>query len=635
MDYFVVKDDGVLWEVKPAQEHYDDVEMSGFMADFIVKYGADANGDLFITRYSAFPTLRVMPNNTHGTLRRTYNNDNFPKLLADGKVQTEKATSFFFNGILTATAKTDCFTVSREFFPTVEKLATGERVTVKNITGNPVHFTLSTPECLKECEYKGCKGYYIMEVLHDSADVILNPDESFTFGIFSTARFPNKPRPILDIEEEYSGRKKQIRRIINGMRLETCNKELNTMFRLSVIRAGESIFHTLSGDFHSPGGKNYYAAIWANDQLEYAAPWFAMNGDSIAVKASENAFMAYETFMTEEYHPIPCSIISEGLDIWDEAGDRGDSSMFLYGACFLALFRQDKELTEKLWPLIKWCAEYTKRKTSPEGVICSRTDELETRIPTDLYANLSTSCICYGGLKLAAILAEQLGEADLAAEYISRAEKLENAIEAYYGETIHGMETYAYSKGYHTLRSWICLPLCMGINTRRDGTLKAMFSDYLWTGHGMLSCELGEENKREATWDRSVLFGFKAAMIAERPDTVWDYFIDYVHDRLCGERVPYAVEAYPENEMRHLSAESALFARIIPEGLLKLAPEGNRSFSIVPQLPKALPELSLYGIALADRKIDVIIGTDKICRVMCGETVIATGACNEKIVFTV
>jgi hypothetical protein len=87
--------------------------------------------------------------------------------------------------------------------------------------------------------------------------------------------------------------------------------------------------------------------------------------------------------------------------------------------------------------------------------------------------------------------------------------------------------------------------------------------------------------------------------------------------------------------MRHLSAESALFARIIPEGLLKLAPEGNRSFSIVPQLPKALPELSLYGIALADRKIDVIIGTDKICRVMCGETVIATGACNEKIVFTV
>ena len=251
-----------------------------------------------------------------------------------------------------------------------------------------------------------------------------------------------------------------------------------------------------------------------------------------------------------------------------------------------------------------------------------------------MYANLSTSCICYGGLRLAAKIAEQLGENILCESYVKRADALEMAIETYYGEKIHGMETYAYSKGYHTLRAWICLPLCMGINMRRDGTIKALFSPYLWTGKGLLSCELGEDNKRKVTWDRSLLFAFKAAMIAERTDTVWDYFLAYIHERLCGERVPYAIEAYPENEMRHLSAESALFARIIPEGLLKLSPEGNRAFSISPQMPVNMKKLELRGLSLVDKKVDVIIHEEK-CEVFCNGQSIAKSVHGERIVFTV
>jgi hypothetical protein len=60
------------------------------------------------------------------------------------------------------------------------------------------------------------------------------------------------------------------------------------MTRLAKLRAGESIFETLGGKFHSPGGYSYYAAIWCNDQIEYSGPHFAMTGDKTAIDAALN-----------------------------------------------------------------------------------------------------------------------------------------------------------------------------------------------------------------------------------------------------------------------------------------------------------------------------------------------------------
>ncbi len=81
----------------------------------------------------------------------------------------------------------------------------------------------------------------------------------------------------------------------------------------------------------------------------------------------------------------------------------------------------------------------------------------------------------------------------------------------------------------------------------------------------MFSCERGEENNNDTVWDRSILFGLQGSFLADRVDPAWDSLKQYVHTRLLGERVPYAVEAYPEHNMRHLSGESALFCRIISE----------------------------------------------------------------------
>ena len=42
----------------------------------------------------------------------------------------------------------------------------------------------------------------------------------------------------------------------------------------------------------------------------------------------------------------------------------------------------------------------------------------------------------------------------------------------------------------------------------------------------------------------------------------------YSTRRLLGEHVPYAVEAWPEGNQRHLAAESALYCRVYRRGCL-------------------------------------------------------------------
>lgn len=615
MDYFKLCNGGIRWSVNARQSHTDDLEMAGLFVSDIVRYGVEKGKKPVFERRCIFPSLRTIPNNTHGSLQRVYDPTSFPVLLADGEAVEEKAQWFRIDGLLTAKTRSEVFEIVREFYPTEKTRAAAERWTVKNVSDRSVRLTLSTPECVLDAEKRGTKGVYLLEVLHDPVDVLLAPGETVRFGVFCTARIANEPILSLNAEREKRARRRRVRELTEAVTLTTDDKELDTMFRFACLRAGESIYRTLTGDLHAPGGFSFYAASWCNDQVEYAGPWFAQTGDALDLTAAMNAYRHYIPFMGPSYYRIPSSVIAEGLDIWEGAGDRGDAAMYLFGASFFALVCRKKEYTDELWPAIRWCAEYCRRKTGPEGVVCSDTDELENRFPTDGYANLSTSCLAYGGYLLAANLAEEQGENALAEEYRARAAALREAIETYFGEDLHGLHTYRYSKGHDTLRSWICLPLCMQIFERREDTLNALFSPYLWTKNGMLSCERGEENKNDTVWDRSTLFGFKGSFLADRVDPAWNSFKQYIHTRLCADRVPYAVEAYPEANMRHLSGESALFCRILPEGLFKLWPEGNGRFRLCPRLPGQLTHLKLDGLMLAGRRICIELERGHPCKI--------------------
>ncbi len=603
MQYFKLTKKGIRWDVKKGQVHTDDVEMSSFGVSFTVKYGCDAYGKPVFGRTCAFPSLRTIPNNTHGTLKAVYEGDDAPMPMENGNICNEKALSFSYDGILTAVTKTKSLRITRSFYPAYEKKAGIERITVENISDAAVEFSLSLGNDKKLGEVKGCKGIYHIRVLHNAFAKLIRPKEKYTFGIYYCAEIVGRELPFVEQDREYRLRRNRVKKLMYSVRIESGNEKLDRMFAFAALRAGDSIFHTLTGDYHSPGGGPYYAATWCNDQVEYVGPWAAVTGDETQINAAVNAYVGYTNFMSDSYTRIPCSIISEGLDIWEGAKDRGDAAMYMYGASLFLLSVGKCRDMDKIWKGVKWCAEYCRRNTTSEGVIRSDTDELENRIPTDGYANLSTSCLCLGGLKAASAYASRNGESDYAAELTKRASELEKSIERYYGAELHGFSTYRYSKGFDTLRSWICLPLVMGISNRTKGTVDALMSDFLWNGSGTLSCELGNENSCGATWDRSTLYTFRGVMIAGETDRIWDKFLSYVDSRLLGERVPYAVEAYPENNMRHLSGESALFCRAVLEGLLGMHFDENGDVAFAPHLPSGMRSIKISGLKICGKEI--------------------------------
>ena len=242
-----------------------------------------------------------------------------------------------------------------------------------------------------------------------------------------------------------------------------------------------------------------------------------------------------------------------------------------------------------------------RRKLNAAGVVASDKDELEGRLPAG-DANLCTSALCYDALRHAAILFRELGDADFAAACARRAEALAQAMDRHFGCEMHGFRTYRYYEGCPVLRSWIGIPLCMGLYDRADGTADALFSPFLWTGDGMLCAE---GDKARVTWDRSVLYAFRGVLAAHRAEKVMSYLRDYSTARLLGEHVPYPVEAWPEGGRRHLSAESALDCRVFTEGLFGIDPTGFGTFAYSAALPKGISRMSLRNVRAFGRTFDI------------------------------
>jgi hypothetical protein len=376
------------------------------------------------------------------------------------------------------------------------------------------------------------------------------------------------------------------------------------MFAFARLRAAESIFDTKGGLMHGPGGGDYYAAIWANDQAEYMGPFFPFLGYAAGNESARNCYRLFARYINPSFTPIPSSIVAEGADIWNGAGDRGDQAMIAYGASRFALAYGDTTEARRLWPLITWCLEYLQRQKTADGLIPSQSDELEGRFPAGKI-NLSTNTLAYGALISAAHLARALAATTTnytrqAANFEQQAQALRYSIEKYFGASVQGYNTYRYYEGNTTLRSWICLPLVMGIFDRKSATVRALLSDQLWSPDGILT-----ESGSKTFWDRSTLYAFRGLFYAGITDTTLSYFNYYSAMRLLGEHVPYAVEAWPEGDQRHLSAESGLYCRAVTEGLFGIQPIGFNAFTLSPHLPRGWNEMSLDHIRAFNHDFDI------------------------------
>ena len=612
----------IVWRPGADIPHYDHLEMTGDKVSEVLRWGVDAEGAFRFERSLVFPTLRKLPNDTHGSLVWRTSADAVPAVSVEDMTLTrEKVTEVRFDGILTVKSLWNVgwthsgtdrkagnapeIEMTRVFFPSSDKLLTCEKYTLKNIGGRT--FALNIPEY--ECGYttdpkRGAEGrsYSIKGRIAGNGNYTLAPGAEVSFEMFFTGSLAGEDAGVPDFEAEYSARSSFIGEMASSLILESPDSVLNSEFFFSKIRACESIIKTKNGYMHAPGGEVFYAAVWTNDQAEYVSPFYPFVGYEKGNLSAENCYRLFGQFMNDEYRPIPSSIVAEGDDIWNGAGDRGDAAMLACGASRYAMASGSRKTAEELWPLIEWCLEFCKRNKTEDGVVASDTDELEGRFPSG-DANLSTSCLYYDALLSAAYLSGDLGlPRSVAKGYRAEAERMKTAIEDYFGAEVSGYEAYKYYDGNDVLRSWICLPLVVGLDYHREGTAAALLGPEMLTRNGLLTAQ-GDST----FWDRSTLYALRGLFYAGYADEAYGFMHDFSAWRLLGDHVPYMIEAWPEGAQRHLSAEGGLYCRIVTEGIFGIRPTGLSSFTMTPSLPSSWDRVSLRHIKAFGTDFDITL----------------------------
>ena len=608
----IVSPDSICWKVNGA--HHDHIEMSGLKVSTVLRYGVNETGEWVIDRNIVLPTFRTIPNDTHASLQHRFNGDWAYLCLVNGQpLLGEKVETVSLSGVMTVKSiySDKGIALTRTLFPSTSYPVFCEKYELENVTDRSL--TVEFPSnslSYRTDEARGVEGSYTLTATLSSPAkegvCQLKAGEKACFQVLYAGYKKNDWELALDVEKELMARREFLRQVQSNLVLETPSDVINTMFSFAKIRGSESIFDTNGGYMQSPGGEAYYAGIWANDQAEYINPFFPYLGYPAGNRSAMNSFSLFMRYMNDEYKPLPSSIIAEGIDCFGVAGDRGDVAMVGYGAARYALASGNRHEAEKLWPLIEWCLEYCNRKLNAEGVVESDSDELENRFPSGK-ANLCTSSLYYDALISATYLGKALKkDREQIKSYRDKATELYKNMDAYFAWNVEGYETYRYYDGNDVLRSWICIPLTMGIYDRAEGTVSALFSDKLWMENGLLT-----QSGTSTYWDRSTLYAFRGAYACGAREIATEYLEKYSATRLLGDHVPYAVEAWPEGNQRHLSTESALYCRIMTEGLFGIRPIALNAFKLTPQLPEGWNTMSLKRICAFGATFDIEVKRNK------------------------
>ncbi len=594
----IAEDGGIVWNLRQDAllPHNDHMAMSGQSVDMILEWNIDAEGVFHANRVVRWPMLRTTPDNTHASLQQKLGDDVVPRPSVNGKALSSGYTqSVRIHGALTVTSRHDeGIDITRTIFTTVQSPAVIDLFRLTNWSGKRIEIVIPgwSSHTPTEARHERFGSYIIDQNLIGEGAYLLAPGESIEYAVVRSARRTDDPPYVGNPSAELAARRRFIADCEENLVLETPDPVLNRLFAFSKIRAAESIFSTRGGLMHGPGGYNkYLAAIWANDQAEYVNPFFPFLGNDAGNESAMNSLRHFARYMNPEYKPIPSSIIAEGRGYWNGAGDRGDMAMIAYGASRFALASANPEWSRELWPLIEWCLEYCNRKKTPDGVIASETDELEGRFPAG-DANLCTSSLYYDALISSACLASELEmDRQKIEEYRRQADEVRRAIKNYFEADVEGYATYRYYDGNTVLRSWICIPLTVGIGDRAEGTIDALFSPRLWTENGLVT-----EAGSKTVWDRSTLYALRGVMASGRVEKGLEKLRDFSKTRLLGDHVPYVIEAFPEFNQSHLSAESGLYCRIFTEGMFGIRPTGWQTFECTPSLPNDWQAMALHRI---------------------------------------
>lgn len=443
---FQIAPDPLYWNISPDQDaitwnvvnenklpHADDIEMSGQRISCIVRYEVDEQKYLRINRDIIFPQLRRFVRssdpdwyNYRAYLRRSFDDEFLPSIVLEDIILHPKLDSVRIDGRLTFYhSPIEGIVIERTLFPSVTQRQMIEKWAIRNTS--PVEKRLYIGHTAFEHEEKGMHGVYKITARCDSKpEILIKPAENYSFALYFSAGMSNEPEVNQGFIDAGIEREVFLNEMKNNLVLKSPDPVVNTLFYFSKIRATESIFETKMGLVHSPGGGNYYAGIWANDQIEYSGPFFPWLGYRNGNLAAYNAYKHFLKNIPPEGEFIRSSFEMEG-DLPCCSKDRGDAAMISYGTSQFVLASGDKKIAEDLWPLIEWSIEYCNSNLNEHGVVISDTDEMEGRISTG-DANLATSSLYYGGLVNAARVAGMLNKTpDIINDLLRKAQRLEEA----------------------------------------------------------------------------------------------------------------------------------------------------------------------------------------------------------------
>lgn len=90
-----------------------------------------------------------------------------------------------------------------------------------------------------------------------------------------------------------------------------------------------------------------------------------------AIKGQEQSLNCYRLYsrLASSDKAIPTSIVACGDGIWNGAGDRGDTSMYLYGLCRYLLTTGDRKTANELMPSIEKAVDYVVKNITDDFIV--------------------------------------------------------------------------------------------------------------------------------------------------------------------------------------------------------------------------------------------------------------------------
>jgi hypothetical protein len=514
----------------------------------------------------------------------------------DQPLKSEFPSTVTFDGLLTLTyPASEGVVVTRTVYPSMARALVVEEWQVRNTTGERVAVTVAPAR--KETPVG--ESITIVWICPGVKAASVEAGGILSFFTCVQARLAAEPDLAVNVAAERGARRALAEAAWSGPgRLETPEPALDVAFALQKLHVLETPIETIKGVITHNGSLTYSPGIWANDPVEYSSPVFPFFGDGELNRASMNMYRVWQDYCREKgIIPFPGSFEGPGLRLTQR--ERGDDAMVLYGLSKFLLFQGDRAAAEELWPLIEFSAASVLRHTTADGIIASRTDEMEGRYPTGA-ANLSTSSLAYGGYRLAARLAQALGK-PVAAELDRRADALRKGIESYFGAEVEGFKTYRYYKGNTTLRGWILLPLAMGITERQEATVDALMSDKLWP-HRLAGADILAESTRPTEWGRETYYALRVLFKAGRTEEALDITRRVVQAQIFGSKGPY-----PDEDAIDMLCPGSLYPRVFTEGMFGIVPTGLDSFECTPWLPKAWPQMALRDLRAFGQAWDLVV----------------------------